>query len=137
MFLRQTKKIGLIAGAILLVACGSTQKSPAEQIQQKQKVKKPIKTVAKGVEKNPTVIVYRCNKNKSVQVERQKKTKKSMKKETVTVTFQGTTHRLSSVVTKNGKKYTNIRWTWHETRNGTAFLYNNSNKTLAANCVKK
>lgn len=112
--------------------------TPVEQVYQAQKVNKNInRVVTKQVEKASEIVVYRCTNDKKVEVERQKKLKKAAQKETVMVNFQGTSHKLSSVVTKEGRKYTNIRWVWHEMRNGKAFLYNNTKKTLAANCIRQ
>lgn len=136
LFHKQSKIIALIS-AILVGGCTSVITPPVEQIHQAQKTKEPVQTVTKQVEQAPDAMVYRCDKDKKVEVERHKKEVGTAKKEKVTVTFQGTSHQLSSSVTKDGKKYTNIRWTWHETRDGKAFLYNNTKKTLAANCVKQ
>lgn len=136
LFLKPYQSLCLI-GAVCLSACSTVVVTPAEQIHQAQKVKEPAKVVAKQVEQKPEVNLYRCKNDKKVEVERRKViNKKDAQKETITVNFQGTSHQLSSAVTKDGKKYTNIRWTWHETRGGKAFLYNNTKKTLAANCVK-
>lgn len=122
---------------MLFSACSTVVAPPVEQIHQVQKTKEPVKTITKQIEQAPQVSLYRCSNEKKVEVEHQKNAKKGLKKELITVSFQGTTHQLSPAVTKDGKKYTNIRWTWHETRNGKAFLYNNSKKTLAADCIEQ
>ncbi|HGO5824285.1 TPA: MliC family protein [Mannheimia haemolytica] len=129
--------IYLTITTMLLGGCTSVVAPPVEQIHQVQKAKEPVKTITKQVEQAPQVSLYRCSNEKKVEVERQKNAKKGLKKEMITVSFQGTAHQLSPTVTKDGKKYTNIRWTWHETRSGKAFLYNNTKKTLAANCIKQ
>lgn len=136
LFLKKHKLIGLVAVVILAGAC-TPAVTPVEQIHQAQRVKEPMKTVTTQIGQASEVVIYRCKNDKKVEVERQNKTSNFTKKEMVTVSFQGISHQLSAAVTKNGKKYTNIRWTWHETRDGKAFLYNNTKKTLAANCVKQ
>lgn len=136
LFLKLYKPLCLMA-TLFLAACSTVVVTPVEQIHQAQKTKDLIKTMTKEVERAAKVNLYLCKNDKKVEVERQKIVKKAAKKETVTVSFQGTSHQLSSAVTKDGKKYTNIRWTWHETRKGKAFLYNNTKKNLAADCVKQ
>lgn len=137
LFLKQSQRICLTLSVILVGACTTVVAPPVEQIHQVQKTKEPVKTLTKQIEQAPQVSLYRCSNDKKVEVERQKNTKKGLKKEMITVSFQGTAHQLSPAVSKDGKKYTNIRWTWHETRNGKAFLYNNSKKTLAADCIEQ
>ncbi|AGK00667.1 MliC family protein [Mannheimia haemolytica] len=136
LFCPSYKLIYLTLSSAMLVAC-STVVTPVEQIHQVQKEKESVKKVTKLIAQAPKVSLYRCENDKKVEVERQGRTKKALKKEIVTVSYQGTTHQLSPSVTRDGKKYTNIRWTWHETRSGKAFLYNNTKKTLAANCIKQ
>lgn len=138
LFLKPTKWISIAALGSLLIACSATIPSPAEQIYQAQKASKHIaKPLNMQIEQAQSIAQYHCDNNKKVTVESKKQSKATNKKETITVNFQGTSHQLSSAVTKNGKKYTNIRWTWHEMRNGQAFLYNNTKKILAENCVKQ
>ncbi|MDD0823475.1 MliC family protein [Mannheimia sp. AT1] len=138
LFLKQYKPIYLLSAIVCISAC-TPRVTPVDQIQQIQKANKDKEVtqfVTKRVEHTSEITLYRCNNGKKVEVERQKKSPAG-KKETVIVSFQGTSHQLSSAVTKDGRKYTNIRWTWHEMRNGKAFLSNNTKKTLAANCVKQ
>ncbi|MFA9489315.1 MULTISPECIES: MliC family protein [unclassified Mannheimia] len=137
LFYKSYKFIVLSASAIVLVACATEVIPPVEQLEKAQKTTEPAKTVIKQVEKATEVNLYLCKNNKKVEVERQKVAKNDAKKETIIVNFQGSAHQLSPSVTKNGKKYTNIRWTWHEMRNGKAFLYDNTKKNLAENCVKQ
>lgn len=138
LFLKKYKLRYLISTIFFIGAC-TPAVTPVEQLHQAQKVnnKESTQPIIKQVEKASEIVLYRCNNGKKVEIERQKEVKKSVQKEAITVNFQGTAHTLSSAVTKDGKKYTNIRWTWHETRKGVAFLYNNTKKTLAANCIKQ
>ena len=62
---------------------------------------------------------------------------RNVKSNRVTVSYNGISHTLSQTVTKNGKKYSNMRWTWWEPRNGKATLIENPQKPLAENCTKK
>lgn len=133
----KSSKLFMVATVIALGACTAEVIPPVEQLEKVQKTSEPAKTVIKQVEKATEVNLYLCKNNKKVEVERQKVAKNDAKKETIMVNFQGSTHQLSPSVTKNGKKYTNIRWTWHEMRNGKAFLYDNTKKNLAENCVKQ
>lgn len=128
LFFKQSKILCLVSATMLIGACTSLV-TPVEQIHQAQKIKEPAQTITKQIEQVPEVVVYHCSNDKRIEVEH-------YKKENVIVSFEGVSHQLSSTVTKNGKKYTNIRWTWHETRGGKAFLYNNAQKTLASNCTK-
>ncbi|QHB17185.1 MliC family protein [Mannheimia pernigra] len=135
--LKQRRVVCVAVLAFLLGACSSVVTPPVEQIHQIHKTKTPVKMVEKKVEGTHKVNIYRCDNGKRVEVDRQKKDRKLDKKESVKITFQGTSHLLSSTVTRNGRKYTNIRWTWNELRNGKAFLYDNTKRNLAVNCVKQ
>ncbi|MEG9500160.1 MliC family protein [Mannheimia indoligenes] len=137
LFSKSYKFIVLAVSVVFLVACTTDIIPPVEQVEKVQKVAEPAKTVIKQVEKATEINLYLCKNNKKVEVERQKVARNVTKKETIMVNFQGSTHQLSSSVAKDGKKYTNIRWTWHEMRNGKAFLYNTTKKNLAENCVKQ
>lgn len=139
LLIKKYKPIYLICAIVCIGAC-TPKITPVDQIQQAQianKDKEASQLLTKRVEHTSKITLYSCNNGKKVEVERQKKAKGIGKKEMVIVSFQGTSHRLSSTVTKDGKKYTNIRWTWHEMRNGKAFLSNNTKKTLAANCIRQ
>lgn len=120
-----------------LTGCAEPVISPVEQIRlaQKQselaKPKTPVATVAK----TQTSTRFLCDNGKEVRVTYAQKT--TAKSKTITVNFENVSHRLTPVVTRNGKKYSNIRWTWQEPRSGKAMLTNNNKKVLAANCVKK
>lgn len=127
----------MAVSVVSLAACTTEMIPLVEQVEKVQKETEPDKTVIKQVEKGSEINLYLCKNNKKVEVERQKVVGDVTKKETIMVNFQGSTHQLSPSVTKNGKKYTNIRWTWHEMRDGKAFLYNTTKKNLAENCVKQ
>lgn len=55
----------------------------------------------------------------------------------ITLTFNQVSHKLSLMLAPAGKKYSNIRWTWHETPNGVGTLQNNRKIVLAEHCVPK
>lgn len=133
LFSKSYKRIVLAVSVVALGACTTEVIPPVEQLEKAQKVAEPAKTIIKQVEQAKELHLYLCKNNKKVEVERQK----IAPKEKITVYFQGSSYQLSPSVTKDGKKYTNIRWTWHEMRNGKAFLYNTTKKNLAENCVKQ
>ncbi|QLB16963.1 opacity-associated protein B [Mannheimia varigena] len=137
LFSKPNKFIFLATVAIALSACTAEVVPPVEQLEKVQKITEPAKTVIKQVEQATELNLYLCKNNKKVEVERQKIAQKEAKKDNITVNFQGLSYQLSPSVTRNGKKYTNIRWTWHEMRNGKAFLYDNTKRNLAENCVKQ
>ncbi len=125
-------------GVGLLSACTQMQPSPADQVQQvRAKVgdKADLPKVSKA--KSQIESRFLCEKEKVVRVMYPKKNTKNAKSERITVSFNGLTHTLSPVVAKNGKKYTNIRWTWWELRSGKAYLMENPQKILAENCLKQ
>lgn len=128
-----------VMGVSLLSACTRMQPSPAEQIQQVRATvgnKADLPKVSKA--KSQIESRFLCEKEKVVRVMYPKKMNtKNAKNDRITVTFNGLTHTLSPVVSKNGKKYTNIRWTWWESRSGKAYLMENPQTVLAENCVKQ
>lgn len=140
MFFRK-KSVYLAVGLFGLVGCAQMTPSPVEQMQQIQTANKQNKIGAKdtakvSIVKKQSVIRFMCNKEQEVQIRiSQSKTKKSSK--SINVTFAGTTHTLSPTVSKNGKKYSNIRWVWWEPLNGSAELYDNKKNILAEGCVKQ
>lgn len=121
--------------SILLLISGCT--SPVEQVQQVQQTNsdnaEQVKKVAqRSVVKNQAMSLYLCKNDKEVRI-----LKTKGKKNSISVTFMDTTHTLSPTVTKNGKKYSNIRWVWWEMRSGIAELYDNNKKALAKECIKQ
>nr|WP_314739703.1 MliC family protein [uncultured Haemophilus sp.] len=130
----------MISALFMLSGCAEVAVSPVEQVQQVQQASSspvaPPKTVSKrSVVKNEAISLYLCKDDKEVRVLKSKSKKNA--KSTVAVTFMGTTHTLSAAVTKNGKKYSNIRWVWWEPREGDAELYDNNKQILAEACVKQ
>lgn len=91
LFCPSYKLIYLTLSSAMLVAC-STVVTPVQQIHQVQKEKESVKKVTKLIAQAPKVSLYRCENDKKVEVERQGRTKKALKKEIVTVSYQGTTH---------------------------------------------
>ena len=92
-----------------------------------------VKEIAqRSVVKNQAMNLYLCQDDKEVRI-----LKTKGKKNSISVTFMDATHTLSPTVTKNGKKYSNIRWVWWEMRSGVAELYDNNKKVLAKECIKQ
>ena len=130
--------ISLFVSILLLISgCTKVAVSPVEQMQQVQKTNsdntEQVKKVAqRSVVKNQAMSLYLCKNDKEVRI-----LKTKGKKNSISVTFMDTTHTLSPAVTKNGKKYSNIRWVWWEMRSGIAELYDNNKKVLAKECIKQ
>lgn len=130
--------ISLFISILLLISgCTKVAVSPVEQVQQAQKTNsdnaEQVKEVAqRSVVKNQAMNLYLCKDDKEVRI-----LKTKGKKNSISVTFMDTTHTLSPAVTKNGKKYSNIRWVWWEMRSGIAELYDNNKKVLAKECIKQ
>ena len=130
--------ISLFISILLLISgCTKVAVSPVEQVQQVQKtnsdnVEQVKKVAQRSVVKNQAMSLYLCKNDKEVRI-----LKTKGKKNSINVTFMDTTHTLSPAVTKNGKKYSNIRWVWWEMRSGVAELYDNNKKVLAKECIKQ
>ena len=130
--------ISLFISILLLISgCTKVAVSPVEQVQQVQKTNsdnaEQVKEVAqRSVVKNQAMNLYLCKDDKEVRI-----LKTKGKKNSISVTFMDTSHTLSPAVTKNGKKYSNIRWVWWEMRSGVAELYDNNKKVLAKECIKQ
>lgn len=130
--------ISLFISILLLISgCTKVAVSPVEQVQQVQQTNsgnaEQVKEVAqRSVVKNQAMNLYLCKDDKEVRI-----LKTKGKKNSISVTFMDTTHTLSPTVTKNGKKYSNIRWVWWEMRSGIAELYDNNKKVLAKECIKQ
>ena len=130
--------ISLFISILLLISgCTKVAVSPVEQVQQVQKTNsdnaEQVKEVAqRSVVKNQAMNLYLCKDDKEVRI-----LKTKGKKNSISVTFMDTTHTLSPAVTKNGKKYSNIRWVWWEMSSGVAELYDNNKKVLAKECIKQ
>ena len=127
----------LISTLLLISGCTKVAVSPVEQVQQVQKTNsdntEQVKKVAqRSVVKNQDMSLYLCKNDKEVRI-----LKTKGKKNSISVTFMDATHTLSPTVTKNGKKYSNIRWVWWEMSSGVAELYDNNKKVLAKECIKQ
>ncbi|WP_373778002.1 MliC family protein [Glaesserella sp.] len=104
--------------------------APVEQVQ--MAVTTPTAEIEnRTTAKKVVTINYLCANQKVVRVQ----VPTSPKDKTITVIFNQTSHKLSSAVTKRGKKYSNIRWIWLEA-NGKGTLHDNRNNILAENCLK-
>ena len=130
--------ISLLVSTLLLISgCTKVAVSPVEQVQQVQQTNsdnaEQVKEIAqRSVVKSQAMNLYLCQDDKEVRI-----LKTKGKKNSISVTFMDVTHTLSPTVTKNGKKYSNIRWVWWEMSSGVAELYDNNKKVLAKECIKQ
>lgn len=115
----------------LLGACTLPGMSPIAQVDYAQhQFISPSSSENRQVVKEKSGFDYVCRDKQRVRVQ-------VVNKKTINVTFGQTTYKLSSTVTKNHKRYSNIRWVWTEDFNGQATLKNNRNKVLAEGCERK
>ncbi len=125
----------LVAITALLSGCAELV-PPAEQVQMMSSQSKHFGNGAvRTTVVNDAVDVYHCDKGLSVKLQQTQPEKK--RKSPLTVTFGELSYKLSPTITKNGYKYSNIRWIWWEKFDGKASLFDNSNHVLAKNCVKQ
>ena len=127
----------LISTLLLISGCTKVAVSPVEQVQQVQQTNsdnaEQVKEIAqRSVVKSQAMNLYLCQDDKEVRI-----LKTKGKKNSISVTFMDATQTLSPTVTKNGKKYSNIRWVWWEMSSGVAELYDNNKKVLAKECIKQ
>lgn len=138
-----------VCTALLTLAGCKPLEAPIEQVQRVQTVIQQAQTEIKPTEKvtvvkSQTSTQFICKNDVVVKVQRSKAKKVNNKakrkvgnQQAILVTYGNTTHTLSPAVTRDGKKYSNIRWTWKERLNGEASLTDNSNSVLASECKLK
>ncbi|MDH2997062.1 hypothetical protein A1D22_05125 [Pasteurellaceae bacterium LFhippo2] len=130
------KRVGLIAiCAGLLTACIA----PIEEVERQMDTDtQTVSESNKAIEKRKVVTNkardFVCKNKKEVRII---ETIDAKNNKNVTLTFNGVSHKLSSAVTKLGKKYSNIRWVWKEDLKGQGTLRDNRNKILAEKCYQK
>lgn len=122
------KKTLLVSSVLLLVGCAQNR-----LLNEPHPQKMAVEKVDKASQKGATAL-YLCKDNKQVRVvhSEQKKNKKILKR--VTVTFNGVTERLTSVISERGNNYGNIRWTWQQ-REDFSSLKTSVGEILAEQCV--
>ncbi len=76
---------------------------------------------------------YRCKDDKTVRVVRHT-TKNKKKLNSISVTFNNVTHRLTPTIAENGRNYSNIHWLWLE-RKEFSILKSSAGGILAEQCV--
>ena len=111
----------------LVSACAKIEPSPVEQVQKANKAtaKNSAQVTKVSKAKAQTESRFVCQNDRQVRVTYLKKQNgRNAKSNRVTVSY-------------NGMKYSNMRWTWWEPRNGKATLLENPQKPLAENCTKK
>ena len=124
-------KISIVA---LLSACSMTTISPVEEIGKKSAEIPASPEIKKDVVKKQIITEYRCKNKKRVRIQQSANQKKSAP---IIVNFNQTSYKLSPQVSRQAKKYSNIRWIWVEDMKGVGMLTDNSHKVLAEKCVKK
>lgn len=134
------RMIYIILWVLALSAC-QTEVAPVEQVQlqveqnsftedmQNQEV------AQRSVASARKWIVYQCDKTKVVKIQERISQRKG--KKIIIVNFNDTQHTLSATVTRNGEKYSNIRWVWQKKRNNIARLTDHNGNVLANNCRKE
>lgn len=105
--------------------------SPLEQVERLNPASTQIKKNHVTKVANVSIAEYICEQGKILQIQTQTKSKK------ITVTFNQISHRLSSTISRSGKKYSNIRWTWIENAKGVGRLQDSRQHILAEQCVRK
>lgn len=133
------QKLKCVALGCMLLALGGCHRavmvSPAEQVLQQSLVEESVVDSPKRTTADPRKWVeYRCKGKKIVKI--QALSEKKNHKASIWLTFNDIRHTLSASLTRNGTKYSNIRWTWQERFNGIATLTDNSGKILAEKCKK-
>lgn len=137
-------KIVAVISLFALTGCRAFQETPIEQMQRSQAITavspievKPTETVTRA--KKQKINQFECKKGVIIKVQQADVSKKfkASNERAIQLTYANRTHTLSPVVTKNGKKYSNIRWNWREDTKGKGVLIDNSNKILASECVLK
>lgn len=130
----------------LLIALGVSacqpRIAPVEQVYKMQKVNKLQPTATKksdkvSVEHRQSISQYLCQDDILIKINKapaKKTAGKSSSSKAIMLTFKGTEHRLSPIVTKTGKKFSNIRWTWQDLPDGRAELSENGGGILATDC---
>ena len=124
-------KISIVS---LLSACSVTTIPPVEEIGQKTAELPTSKTIKKDVVKKQIITEYHCKNKKRVRIQKSASQKKTTP---IIVSFNQASYKLSPQVSRQAKKYSNIRWTWAENMQGVGTLTDNSHKVLAEKCVKK
>lgn len=130
------KGITLLLLPFILTAC-TKMNAPVEQVQKVSQQTEAKPMVKRSVALNQKGVAFHCKADKIVKVQyKLPKANKTRSKNAILVTFMETTHTLSPQVTRNGKKYSNIRWIWWERFDNKAALLDNSGKILAEDCIQ-
>ena len=123
-----------VLSILFLTACSITTVPPVEEISKKNEEVIVGREVKPDVVKKQIVTEYSCKNKKQVRVQKSVGSKKAAP---ITVSFHHASYKLSPQVSRQAKKYSNIRWTWTENMQGVGTLTDNSHKILAEKCVKK
>ncbi|WGE31894.1 GlcNAc transferase [Actinobacillus genomosp. 2] len=140
MDLAKKSKLILPISLLMLTACKPLE-APIEQVQKALPSENTNEKIS--IVKGQTATEFICKGDIAIKVQRYQPKKNDNPKprisgtQAISVTYGNTKHTLSPVVTKNGNKYSNIRWIWFEGLDGIAVLSDNSGNVLASDCKAK
>ncbi|WGE89294.1 GlcNAc transferase [Actinobacillus arthritidis] len=140
MDLAKKSKLILPISLLMLTGCKPLE-APIEQVQKALPSENTNEKIS--IIKSQTAIEFICKGDIAIKVQRYQPKKNDNPKprisgtQAISVTYGNTKHTLSPVVTKNGNKYSNIRWIWFEGFDGVASLSDNSGNVLASDCKAK
>lgn len=128
-------KISVLPIFISLTGCHLTTIAPVDQVQKNVEIS-PLEspTLNRTVAKRHEIAEYHCENHRKVRIQ---SNNSKHKNKSITLTFNQRSHKLSPMISEQGKKYTNLRWTWVVDFNGTGRLINNQRTILAKNCMKE
>ncbi len=128
-------KIGITVSLLSLISCSQSivvDKSAVIDNKNKSAISssapKPLKSDSYS---------YLCKDNKKIQIQKvTTKRKKKGRTETIILSFNGTSERLTRSISESGRNYSNIHWHWLE-RTPNSRLTNTIGEILAEQCVKQ
>ncbi|MBN6063135.1 MliC family protein [Aggregatibacter actinomycetemcomitans] len=121
----------LRASFVLLTLMGLTA-CMVKSVEQKAPAKPLTQVLQKATQKG-SAQAYLCKDNKTVRVVRHT-TKNKKKLNSISVTFNNVTHRLTPTIAESGRNYSNIHWLWLE-RKEFSLLKSSVGEILAEQCV--
>ncbi|WP_109091873.1 MliC family protein [Aggregatibacter actinomycetemcomitans] len=121
----------LRASFVLLTLTGLTA-CMVKPVEQKAPAKPRTQVLQKATQKG-LAQDYLCKDNKTVRVVRHT-TKNKKKLNSISVTFNNVTHRLTPTIAESGRNYSNIHWLWLE-RKEFSILKSRVGEILAEQCA--
>ncbi|HBO38707.1 MAG TPA: opacity-associated protein OapB [Pasteurellaceae bacterium] len=121
----------LLLTGLIVTACSSV---PTTTVTENKPKPQATATLDKQVQQG-AMTNYLCKDDQEIRVVRIiNKSKKAKSKDVINLTFKNVTRRLVLAISESGKKYTNIRWHWHE-KTEFSVLTNSLGEVLAEQCV--